>query len=107
MGVGKNGGGKLISTKECTLPHLGELWFIENSMTNVIALSHMTDKFRVTMVSNIENVLFVHLPDKIVKFKQLNNNLYDMNSVDSESYISKDEFKRNNKIHRVYYTTSR
>ena len=24
MGVGTNGGGKLLSTKECTIPHLGE-----------------------------------------------------------------------------------
>ena len=59
-------------------------------MTNVIDISDMTDKFRVTMDSNIGKALFVHFPDKIIKFKQLNNNLYGMNPADSESYISKD-----------------
>ena len=91
MGVGTNGGCKLISTKKCTIPHLGEHWFNEDSMTNIIALSDMTDKFRVTMDSNIEKALFVHLPDKVVKFKQLLNDLYGMNPADPENYITKNQ----------------
>ena len=93
MGVGTNGGGKLISTKKCTIPHLGEHWFNEDSMTNIIALSDMTNKFWVTMDSNIEKALFVHLPDKAVKFKQLHNNVYGMNPADPESYITKNQFE--------------
>ena len=55
----------------------------------------MTDKFRVTMDSNIEKSLFVHLLDKVVKFKQLHNNLYGMNPADPESYITKNKLKKN------------
>ena len=43
MGVGTNGGGKLISTKKCTIPYLGEHWFNKDLMTNIIALSDMKD----------------------------------------------------------------
>ena len=67
-------------------------------MTNIIALSDMTNKFWVTMDSNIEKALFVHLPDKAVKFKQLHNNVYGMNPADPESYITKNQFEKQNKI---------
>ena len=99
MGVGTNGGGKIISTKKYTIPHLGDHWFNDDPITNIIVLSNKTNKCRVTMDSNIDKILFVHLTDKIVKFRQLYNNLYGMNPADSESYISKDKFESNNKIH--------
>ena len=64
-------------------------------MTNIIALSDMTSKFKVTMDSSKEKAFFVHLPDKVVKFKQMKNNLYGMDPSDPKSFISKEEY--NNK----------
>jgi hypothetical protein len=43
----------------------------ENSITNIISLKHMTDKFRVTMDSKEERALLVHMPGKIVKYKAI------------------------------------
>ena len=64
MGVGTNGNGQLISTQKCIVPYLGEKWFNKDSMTNIIAMKDMTDKFRVTMDSAVEKALFVHMPKK-------------------------------------------
>jgi hypothetical protein len=49
----------------------------------------MTDNFRVTMDSKEERVLLVHMPDKIVKFKQFSNGLYAMDPNDKMSFEMK------------------
>ena len=54
MGVGTNENGQLISNQKKIVPHLGEQWFNEDSMTNIIAMKDMTDKFRVAMDSAVE-----------------------------------------------------
>ena len=64
-------------------------------MTNVIALSNMTRKFRVTMDSSKEKTFFVHLPEKIVVFKQMKNNLYGIDPSEPKSFITKESY--NNK----------
>ena len=42
-------------------------------------MKHMTDNFHVTMDSEKEKALCVHMPRKIVKFRQMSNGLYGMN----------------------------
>ena len=74
MGLGTNRGGSLVSNMLCIVPHLGEHWFNPESMTNIIAMNDMTDRYRVTMDSAVEHALFIHLLDKIVIFKQLKKN---------------------------------
>ena len=54
MEVGTNSGGYLESKQRSNGLLLGKHWFNENSMTNVIALSDMTTKFKVTMDSSKE-----------------------------------------------------
>jgi hypothetical protein len=82
-------GGQLESNKKCDIPHIDNVGYNENSITNVISLKHMTDKFRVTMDSKEERALLVHMPDKIVKFKQLSNGLYAMDPNDKTSFEMK------------------
>ena len=65
-------------------------------MTNIIAMKDMTSKYRVTMDSAIEKALFVHMKNKIVVFKQLENNLYGMDPRDPESYITKKTYDSKN-----------
>ena len=96
MGLGTNGGGSLTSRKKCNIPHLGEHWFNEDSITNIIAMKDMTDKYRVTMDSAVEKALFVHLPHKVVVFKQLKNNLYGMDPNDPSSSITTAEYEKKN-----------
>ncbi len=55
-------------------------------MTNIIRMKDMTNKFRVTMDSKEELALLVHMPDRIVKFKQFSNGLYAMDPSDEKSF---------------------
>ena len=66
----------LTSKKKCNIPYLGKHWFKKDSITNIIAMKDMTDRYRVTMDSAVEKALFVHLPHKVVIFKQLKYNLW-------------------------------
>ena len=52
----------------------------------------MAEKFRVIYDSDVEKALCVHLPDQIVKFYQLKNNLYALNPSD-RSYLGKVTYK--------------
>jgi hypothetical protein len=57
-------------------------------------MKDMTDKFRVTMDSKEELALLVHMPDKIVKFKQFSNGLYAMDPKDETSFkLNKEPFQ--------------
>ena len=94
MDVDTNGNGLIVSKKRCSVPLLGEHWFNKDSMTNIIALKDMTARFRVTMDSSREKAFLVHLPDKIVKFKQLSNEIYGMDPTDPASYMSKEEYEK-------------
>jgi hypothetical protein len=82
-------GGVMKSTQKCDIQHIDNVWFNEDSMTNIIALKDMTKKFRVTMDSEEEKALLVHMPNKIVKFKEFSNGLYAMDPNDDNSFIKK------------------
>jgi hypothetical protein len=84
-------GGPLNCNQKCTLPHLGECWFNKDSITNIIALSDMTAKFRVTMDSTAEKAMLIHLPDKVIKFWQMPNGLYAMDPTDPHRNNSSSE----------------
>ena len=86
--LGTNGG-PMISSMKCEVPHLGIHWFNENSMTNIISLAHMAAKYKVTYDSGKEKAFLVHMPNKIVKFRQFSNGLYGMHPEDPNSYVEK------------------
>ena len=71
--------GRLAWTKKCKVPYLEEYLYDSNSMTNIISLSDITDKYKVTMDTEKEKVMVVHFPNKIVKFIQLSNRLWRFN----------------------------
>ena len=48
------------------------------------------------MDSSREKAFFVHLPDKIIRFKQMSNNLYGMDPLDTTNFISKKEYNEKN-----------
>ena len=56
----------------------------------------MTEKLRVTMDSQIEKALYIHLINNIVKFKQSKHNLNSMDLGDPKSYITKEKNQRLN-----------
>ena len=69
-------GGVMKSQQKCDVPHLGECWYNKDSITNIIAMCDMTNKSRITMDTNKEAALIVHLPNKAMKFKEWPNGLY-------------------------------
>ena len=87
MKIATNGGGAMMSTQKCFVPNLGEHWFNEESMTNIIALADMADKYKVTMDTSNERAMLVHMDNKIIKFKQMNNRLYAMDPRNPDEYI--------------------
>ena len=79
-------GGLMKSQQKCDIPHLGECWFNRDSITNIIVMCDMRNKFRITMDTRKEAALLVHMGDKAVKFKEWPNGLYAMNPSDPESF---------------------
>ena len=45
--LGTNGG-LMVSQNKCEVPHLGNHWFNENSIANIISLADTTNKYKVT-----------------------------------------------------------
>ena len=47
----------------------------------------MADNYHITMDTSVNKAMFVHIPDKIVRFGQLSNRLYriDLNSPNFKS----------------------
>jgi hypothetical protein len=64
-------GGPMVLNQTCEVPHLGVHWFNKESITNIMALCDVTAKFRVTMDSSKEKAMLVHMPDKVIRFKQM------------------------------------
>ena len=70
-------GGTAAISEQADMRDYGKVWFDDNSIANILALGNMTEKYRVTMDSAIENAFHVHTPKKIIKFaKDKATNLY-------------------------------
>ena len=68
MVVDTNGGPMITNTK-CNFKSIGEVWFCKKAITNILLLSDMADKFRVTLDTNVEKALVVYFSTRKVKFK--------------------------------------
>ena len=64
-------GRTMMVTQQCKLHFLGTHWFNNKSMTNIISLTDITKKSRVTMDSQKEKALVAHMDKKTVKFEQM------------------------------------
>ena len=74
--VDSNRDGRLACTKQYEVPYLGEHSYNSISMTNIISLSNITNKYKVTIDTEKEKAMVVHFLNKIVKFTQLSNRLW-------------------------------
>jgi hypothetical protein len=66
----------LTTNLKCDIPHWGEAWFASNGITNIFSYAEMAKKYKITSDSSIDNAFTVHLPDKKVRFEELDNGLY-------------------------------
>jgi hypothetical protein len=58
------------------LPGYGMVWYYPDGIANILALSRVKDKFRVTFDSALDNEFHVHKPDKVLKFREATRRLY-------------------------------
>ena len=92
MKVDTNGEGRLEATSSCKVPSMScKGWHNEESRTNVISLADMADDHRVTMDTSKDKAMFVHLPDKIIRFGQMENRLYGLSLNDPKRHLAKEE----------------
>ena len=68
--------GPIKISKQGTLPGYGTVLYHEDALTNIMSLSKMTDKYRVTFDSNKDNAFLVHTPEGIVWFGRNASGLY-------------------------------
>ena len=75
--------GVTTTKQKCFVPDVGEHWFSENYIINILCLSDVADKCRVTLDTDDEKAFKVYFPRKTVKFKQLSNRLCGLMHSDS------------------------
>ena len=73
--------------QKCDITYINNVLYNENFITSIISMKEKTAEFCVTIDLEEELALLVHIPNKIVKFKQLSNSLYAMDPFRKESYV--------------------
>ena len=68
--------GNMMATKSCYIPELGRAYYNGCGMTNIIGLSQMRKKYRVTYDSQKEPAFYIHMKNKIIKFPETEEGLY-------------------------------
>ena len=72
---------------KCNIPYINNIWYKKIPFTNIISMKYTTETFCIKMDQKEELELLVHMPNKIVKFKQFSNILYDMDPNNEKSFI--------------------
>ena len=72
-----NSGSMIASV--CEIPEVGEAYYSDKGMTNIIGLSQMRRKYRITYDSEKEPAFFSYMKNKIVKFPETMDRLYALN----------------------------
>ena len=83
----------MIATELCEVPKLIQAYFNSNDMANIIGLGQMRQKYRVMYDSDKEAAFWIHLPNKIIHFLEISDDLYafDMEKKEKrkDQYVSK------------------
>lgn len=77
----------IVTTQICDVPSLGQAWFNSESMTNIISLAHINKLYWVTYNSSNETAFLVHMPNKIIRFGQLQHGLYAMDPTKTNNIV--------------------
>ena len=77
------------TNKKGNLSGYGWVWFYPDGIANILSLSRVKEKFRVTYDSAGENCFLVHKKDRILRFKEASRRLYyfDTAARDEESTV--------------------
>ena len=69
-------GGIMKVNHICEIPYLGTQWFSKNAITNIISLADITKNYRVTMDTDKEKAMIIHLDNRKIKFNEMPGGLY-------------------------------
>ena len=69
-------GGTLVTKMQGFLKNYGKVWYHPAAITNILSLSNVKSKYRVTFDSAKENKFIVHKPNELVYFIESSNGLY-------------------------------
>ena len=67
-----------------TMPGYGEMWLYREGIANILSLSRVKDKFRVTFDSALDNAFHVHKPEKTIVFQEAIRRLYYFDTAERE-----------------------
>ena len=76
-----NAGVKTTSMRG-NLSGYGPVWYFPNGIANILSLSHVKEKCRVTYDSALDNTFYVHKPEKIIQFREAGRRLYYFDTAD-------------------------
>ena len=62
----------------------GWVWFFPDGVANILSMSRVKEKFRVTYDSATDNSFHVHKEGKILKFKEATRRLYYFDTADRD-----------------------
>ena len=91
-------------TQKYKIPHLGTHWFYSNAITNIISLADISEMFRVTMDTQKEKALIVHMDDKKVKFPHMLGGLYARKPGENSNNTNNNEYIKVKDTQQSYLT---
>ena len=91
----RTNGGSVYIDKKCRVSDIGTVYYNEDSLTNIIGLKHMRNKYHITYSSQKESLFLVHKEESIVKFRE---NKDGKNATDMKN---KDKTIKTNKVSHV------
>ena len=74
--IKSNGGGYLVANQVGHFPGFGQVHYHKNSVANVLSLSKVSDKYKVTFDNSVDNAFLVHGRNKVHRFKRSPSGLY-------------------------------
>ena len=74
--------GVKTTTMRGNLSGYGPVWYFPNGIANILSLSHVKEKFRVTYDSVLDNTFYAHKTEKIIRFREARRRLYYFDTAD-------------------------
>jgi hypothetical protein len=78
--------GKTTTHWRGTMSGYGEVWYYPAGIANILSLSRVKDKFRVTFDSAADNAFHVHKPEKTLIFREATRRLYYFDTASRDEY---------------------
>ena len=92
MKVDANGEGCLEAASSCEVPSMPcKVRINKENITSTTSLADVADDHRVTMDTSKDQAMLVHLPDKIVRFGQMENQPRGLSLNDPKRHLTKEE----------------